>query len=84
MPRTPAPTRISRRTLLKATTATAGVLATAAALGELETPAHAAAGFVKGVDIGWVPQMEARRASSGAGWTGPPPPGPRWSPAPRR
>ncbi|MFF5369945.1 glycosyl hydrolase 53 family protein [Streptomyces sp. NPDC013187] len=60
MPRTPAPARISRRTLLKATTATAGALATAAALGELETPAHAAAGFVKGVDISWVPQMEAR------------------------
>jgi arabinogalactan endo-1,4-beta-galactosidase len=52
--------RISRRTLLKATTATAGAIATAAALAELETPANAAAGFVKGVDISWVPQMEAR------------------------
>ncbi|MEV3973440.1 glycosyl hydrolase 53 family protein [Streptomyces sp. NPDC050698] len=56
----PAPAPISRRTLLKATTATAGVLATSAALAELGTPAHAAAGFVKGVDISWVPQMEAR------------------------
>jgi arabinogalactan endo-1,4-beta-galactosidase len=52
--------RISRRTLLKATTATAGAIATAAVLAELETPANAAAGFVKGVDISWVPQMEAR------------------------
>jgi arabinogalactan endo-1,4-beta-galactosidase len=52
--------RISRRTLLRATTATAGAIATAAALAELETPAEAAAGFVKGVDISWVPQMEAR------------------------
>ncbi|MEU1006495.1 glycosyl hydrolase 53 family protein [Streptomyces tibetensis] len=60
MPRNPAPARISRRTLLRATTATAGALATAAALAELETPAYAAAGFVKGVDISWVPQMEAR------------------------
>lgn len=59
---TPAPTsaRITRRTLLKATTATAGAIASATALAELETPAHAAAGFVKGVDISWVPQMEAR------------------------
>ncbi|MFF8386444.1 glycosyl hydrolase 53 family protein [Streptomyces kanasensis] len=58
---TPAPGhgRISRRTLLKATTATAGAIATAAALAELEAPAHAAAGFVKGVDISWAPQMEA-------------------------
>ncbi|MEU0390813.1 glycosyl hydrolase 53 family protein, partial [Streptomyces chartreusis] len=52
--------RISRRTLFKASTATAGAIATAAVLAELETPANAAAGFVKGVDISWVPQMEAR------------------------
>ncbi|MFE9449723.1 glycosyl hydrolase 53 family protein [Streptomyces sp. NPDC006739] len=51
--------RISRRGLLKATTATAGALATAAAFAELQTPAEAAAGFVKGVDISWAPQMEA-------------------------
>ncbi|MEV5345896.1 glycosyl hydrolase 53 family protein [Streptomyces achromogenes] len=51
--------RISRRTLLRATTATAGALATAAALSESGPPAEAAAGFVKGVDISWVPQMEA-------------------------
>ncbi|MGW0611452.1 glycosyl hydrolase 53 family protein [Streptomyces sp. NPDC002788] len=56
----PASARISRRTLLKATTATAGAIATAATLAELETPATAAAAFVKGVDISWVPQMEAR------------------------
>ncbi|WP_264933999.1 arabinogalactan endo-1,4-beta-galactosidase, partial [Streptomyces sp. A012304] len=54
------PGRLSRRALLRATTATAGAIATAAALAELEAPAHAAAGFVKGVDISWVPQMEAR------------------------
>ncbi|MFJ4520701.1 hypothetical protein ACIP4Y_07045 [Streptomyces sp. NPDC088810] len=35
--------RLSRRTLLKAGTATAGAIATAAALAELETPAAAAA-----------------------------------------
>ncbi|MEU1008622.1 glycosyl hydrolase 53 family protein [Streptomyces sp. NPDC005890] len=51
--------RLSRRTLLKAGTATAGAIATAAALAELETPAAAAAPFVKGVDISWAPQMEA-------------------------
>ncbi|WP_307040265.1 hypothetical protein [Streptomyces achromogenes] len=52
---------MSRRTLLKATSATAGAIATAAALAELETPANAAAApFVKGVDVSWAPQMEAR------------------------
>jgi arabinogalactan endo-1,4-beta-galactosidase len=59
-PPTPAAGRISRRTLLRATTATAGALATAAAFAELETPAEAAASFAKGVDISWAPQMEAR------------------------
>ncbi|WLW57941.1 glycosyl hydrolase 53 family protein [Streptomyces sp. YU58] len=59
-PPTPVAGRISRRTLLRATTATAGAIATAAAIAELETPAEAAAGFVKGVDISWAPQMEAR------------------------
>lgn len=54
------PAPISRRTLLKATTATAGAVAMAAAFAELETPAAAAAAFVKGVDISWVPQMEAQ------------------------
>jgi arabinogalactan endo-1,4-beta-galactosidase len=49
---------ITRRTLLKATTATAGAIATAAAFAELKTPAEAAAGFVKGVDVSWAPQME--------------------------
>jgi arabinogalactan endo-1,4-beta-galactosidase len=58
-PPTPIAGRITRRTLLKATTATAGALATAVAFAE-ETPAEAAASFVKGVDISWVPQMEAR------------------------
>ncbi|WP_037678928.1 hypothetical protein [Streptomyces griseus] len=54
---------MSRRTLLKATSATAGAIATAAALAELETPANAAAApFVKGVDVSWAPQMEARAA----------------------
>ncbi|MFE9674420.1 glycosyl hydrolase 53 family protein [Streptomyces sp. NPDC006259] len=52
--------RISRRTLLRAGGATAGAIAAAAALGELAPSARAAAGFVKGVDISWVPQMEAR------------------------
>ncbi|MEU7658338.1 glycosyl hydrolase 53 family protein [Streptomyces lincolnensis] len=52
--------QVGRRTLLKATTATAGAIAAAAAFAELETPAEAAAGFVKGVDVSWVPQMEAR------------------------
>ncbi|MEV7746036.1 arabinogalactan endo-1,4-beta-galactosidase, partial [Streptomyces griseorubiginosus] len=56
----PVPQGISRRTLLRATTATAGAIATAAAFAELETPAAAAAGFVKGVDISWAPQMEAQ------------------------
>jgi len=49
----------SRRTLLKATTATAGAIAAAAALGELAPSAEAATGFVKGVDVSWAPQMEA-------------------------
>ncbi|MEU5894348.1 glycosyl hydrolase 53 family protein [Streptomyces sp. NPDC047461] len=53
-PPTPVAGRLSRRTLLKATTATA------VAFAELETPAEAAASFVKGVDISWAPQMEAR------------------------
>ncbi|MFE7764122.1 glycosyl hydrolase 53 family protein [Streptomyces sp. NPDC057438] len=59
-PPTPVAGRISRRTLLKATPATAGALATAVAFAELETPAEAAANFVRGVDISWAPQMEAR------------------------
>jgi arabinogalactan endo-1,4-beta-galactosidase len=59
-PPTPVAGRITRRTLLRATTATAGALATAVAFAELETPAEAAASFVKGVDISWAPQMEAR------------------------
>ncbi|MFF7490134.1 glycosyl hydrolase 53 family protein [Streptomyces luteogriseus] len=59
-PPTPVAGPITRRTLLKATTATAGALATAVAFAELETPAEAAASFVKGVDISWAPQMEAR------------------------
>ncbi|MFF5521884.1 glycosyl hydrolase 53 family protein [Streptomyces coeruleorubidus] len=58
-PPTPVAGRITRRTLLKATTATAGALATAVASAE-ETLAEAAASFVKGVDISWAPQMEAR------------------------
>ena len=56
---TPESGGISRRTLLKATTATAGAIAAAAALGELAPSAEAATGFVKGVDISWAPQMEA-------------------------
>jgi len=60
-PPTPVAGRISRRTLLRATSATAGAIATAAAFAELETPANAAAApFVKGVDVSWAPQMEAR------------------------
>ncbi|MDX3111912.1 MULTISPECIES: glycosyl hydrolase 53 family protein [Streptomyces] len=59
-PPTPVAGRISRRTLLRATTATAGAIATAAAFAELDMPAEAAASFVKGVDISWAPQMEAR------------------------
>ncbi|NUQ96085.1 MAG: arabinogalactan endo-1,4-beta-galactosidase [Streptomyces sp.] len=58
-PHTPGPEGVSRRTLLKATTATAGAIAAAAALGELAPPAEAATGFVKGVDVSWAPQMEA-------------------------
>jgi arabinogalactan endo-1,4-beta-galactosidase len=50
--------RISRRTLLKASTATAGAVAAAAALAELGPPAEAAT-FVKGADVSWAPQMEA-------------------------
>ncbi|MEX3106311.1 MULTISPECIES: glycosyl hydrolase 53 family protein [unclassified Streptomyces] len=59
-PPTPVAGRISRRTLLRATTATAGAIATAAAFAELQTPAEAAEGFVNGADISWAPQMEAR------------------------
>jgi hypothetical protein len=51
--------RISRRTLLKAATATA--------LAELETPANAAAGFFKAVDISWVP-FTAAPTSPPASW----------------
>jgi arabinogalactan endo-1,4-beta-galactosidase len=58
-PHASGPEGISRRTLLKATTATAGTIAAAAALGELASPAEAATSFVKGVDISWAPQMEA-------------------------
>jgi arabinogalactan endo-1,4-beta-galactosidase len=50
--------RISRRTLLKASTATAGALAAAAAFAELP-PAQAATTFIKGADVSWAPQMEA-------------------------
>jgi arabinogalactan endo-1,4-beta-galactosidase len=50
--------RLSRRTVLRATTATAGTLAAAAALAEFAGPAEAAT-FVKGADVSWAPQMEA-------------------------
>ena len=50
------PRRIGRRTLLRATTATAGAVATAAAFA---TQADAAATFIKGADVSWAPQMEA-------------------------
>jgi arabinogalactan endo-1,4-beta-galactosidase len=53
------PTRISRRTLLRAGTATAGAVAAAAALADIDPTAGAATAFVKGVDISWAPQMEA-------------------------
>jgi arabinogalactan endo-1,4-beta-galactosidase len=59
IPHVPGSEGVSRRTLLKATTATAGAIAAAAALGELAAPAEAATGFVKGVDVSWAPQMEA-------------------------
>jgi arabinogalactan endo-1,4-beta-galactosidase len=52
-PPTPVAGRITRRTLLRATTATAVAFAE-------ETPAEAAASLVKGVGISWAPQMEAR------------------------
>jgi arabinogalactan endo-1,4-beta-galactosidase len=52
-PTTPVAGRITRRTLLRATTATAVAFAE-------ETPAEAAASLVKGVGISWAPQMEAR------------------------
>ncbi|MFF7734465.1 hypothetical protein [Streptomyces sp. NPDC007984] len=58
-PPTPVAGHITRRTPLRAT-ATAGALAPAVALAELETPAEAAESFVKGLDISWAPQMEAR------------------------
>jgi arabinogalactan endo-1,4-beta-galactosidase len=51
--------RISRRTLLKASTATAGAIAAAAAFAELEPSAGAATTFIKGADVSWAPQMEA-------------------------
>src|SRR5690349_532269 len=51
--------RLSRRTLLKASAATAGAVATAAAFTELGPPADAATTFVKGADVSWAPQMEA-------------------------
>jgi arabinogalactan endo-1,4-beta-galactosidase len=49
--------RLSRRTLLKG----AGLGVGALALGEamLASPAQAAATFIKGADISWLPQMEA-------------------------
>lgn len=50
------PVRISRRTLLRASTATAGAVAAAAAFG---SSADAATAFVKGADVSWAPQMEA-------------------------
>ncbi len=52
-------TRISRRTLVKASTATAGAIAAAAAFAEIAQPADAATTFVKGADVSWAPQMEA-------------------------
>jgi arabinogalactan endo-1,4-beta-galactosidase len=58
-PPTSGSTGISRRSLLKATSATAGAIAAAAAFGELAPSADAATGFVKGVDVSWAPQMEA-------------------------
>ena len=57
--RQPHPGRISRRTLLKATTATAGTVAAAAAFADLGPAADAATTFVKGADVSWALQMEA-------------------------
>ena len=51
--------RISRRTVLKGSVATAGVVAAASAFAELGPPAEAATTFVKGADVSWAPQMEA-------------------------
>jgi len=56
MARDTQPVRIDRRTLLRASAATAGALAAAAAFGE---QAAAATAFVKGADVSWAPQMEA-------------------------
>ena len=53
------PRKISRRTLLRATTATAGAVAAAATFVELGLSADAATTFVKGADVSWAPQMEA-------------------------
>ncbi|MFJ7296755.1 hypothetical protein [Streptomyces collinus] len=60
-PPTPVAGHITRRTLLKATTAPDGALATAVAFAE-ETPGEAAASFVKGVDISW--HLKWRRAAT--------------------
>jgi arabinogalactan endo-1,4-beta-galactosidase len=49
---------LSRRTVLRASAATAGTLAMAAAFAELDSTAEAAT-FIKGADVSWAPQMEA-------------------------
>lgn len=51
--------RVSRRTLFRAGTATAGAIAGSAAFAELGPSAEAATPFVKGADVSWAPQMEA-------------------------
>ena len=50
---------LSRRAVLRATAATAGVLAAAAAMAEFAEPAQAATTFVKGADVSWAAQMVA-------------------------
>ena len=50
---------ISRRTLLKAGTTAAGVIATTGAVADFGQPAEAATSLIKGADISWAPQMLA-------------------------
>jgi arabinogalactan endo-1,4-beta-galactosidase len=57
-PSVPDPRRISRRTVLKASAATAGTIAAAAAWARYGATADAAS-FVYGADVSWAPQMEA-------------------------
>jgi arabinogalactan endo-1,4-beta-galactosidase len=50
--------RISRRSVLRASAASAGLVAATAAFAEFSPPADAA-GFIYAADVSWAPQMEA-------------------------